>query len=169
MPDPGVSDRERLLRLIDGGPEVARELQQQRETTPEPVRPAEEKKPAPAAPVVAPVAVSQRKVPAFSEKHRVRLAQAALAAIVVMFAVYSVTEMMKSRIAPASAAKLETPETLRLVGVDWGDVPVALLEDTGSGKTYFVRKNDQVRGARVLEIQKDHVSIFLNGKNLELR
>ena len=58
---------------------------------------------------------------------------------------------------------------LRLVGVDWGEPPVALLEDLKTGKTYFARKNDKIHATRVKEIHKDKVVVVVHGKTLELR
>ena len=166
MPDPNVStDRERLLRLIDGGPEVIKEMQQQRAVLSP--KPAEEKEPL--QPIPAPQAHGGPKASALSEAQRVQLAQAVLAAIVVVFALYFFADVLKSKNRVPTAAAAATEGQLRLVGVDWSDAPVALLEDTVSGKTYFVRKNDTVRGARVKEIQKDHVSLFMGGKMVELR
>jgi hypothetical protein len=58
---------------------------------------------------------------------------------------------------------------LRLVGVDWGNPPVALLEDLKSGKTYFARKGDKIKETRLKEIFKDKVLVVFHGKMLELR
>ena len=58
---------------------------------------------------------------------------------------------------------------LRLVGVDWGEPPVALLEDLVTGKTYFARKNERVKGSRVKQILKDKVLVSFHGKDVELQ
>lgn len=46
---------------------------------------------------------------------------------------------------------------LKLVGIDWSEVPVALVENTATGKTHFLRQGDSVGGARVQLIFKDKV------------
>jgi hypothetical protein len=170
MPGPEATDRERLLRLIDGGPDVVRELQAERAAE-APKAPVAEPRPAPAPLAAAPAPAASPK-PRLSEKQKVRLAQAALAAMVAVFAIWSLTGALKNvpKTAPPSQ---EVPaggvDSLRLVGVDWAERPVALLEDKVSGKTYFVKKNDTVLGARVKDIQKDHVTVSFRGKAVELR
>jgi hypothetical protein len=166
MPGPEATDRERLLRLIDGGPEVVRELQAERAAE-APKRAAPEAKPAPAQ-LTAP---SAKPKPSLSEAQKVRLAQAGLAAIVAVFAIWAVAGALKDRPKAAAPAQdiASSVDSLRLVGVDWAERPVALLEDKVSGKTYFVKKNDAVLGARVKDIQKDHVTVYHRGKVVELR
>ena len=154
MPDPGVSDRERLLRLIDGGPDVVKEVQQQREAS-------TEKKPVPVVPVVK----SGLNVSA--------VIKMALAMILLLFAIHSFTELVRSmgktENAVTSSASGEPGVGLRLVGVDWSDAPVALLEDLKTGKTYFAKKNDRIKGTRIQQIFKDKVLVSFHGKTAELR
>jgi len=58
---------------------------------------------------------------------------------------------------------------LKLVGVDWGGNPVALIEDTKTAKTYFVKKGESVKELTVLEIFRDRVKLRYDNKVLELK
>lgn len=62
-----------------------------------------------------------------------------------------------------------TPAGLKLVGVDWGGNPVALIEDTKTGKTYFVKKGESVKESRVMEIFRDGVTLRYDNKVIELK
>ncbi|TSA56667.1 hypothetical protein D4R42_03125 [bacterium] len=62
-----------------------------------------------------------------------------------------------------------TPAGLKLVGVDWGGNPVALIEDTQTKKTYFVKKGESIKESRVLEIFRDRVSLRYDNKIVELK
>ena len=170
MPDPSVSNRERLLRLIDGGPEVVKEVQEER------VAP-DEKKPVP----VVPAAAAPDSPSAPSKIDPTKITWMVLVFALIVFVVHSLTGLFHpagktEKTTPASPAAVKEKERpsdldagLRLVGVDWSDAPVALLEDVKSGKTYFARKNDKIQGARVKEILKNKVVVIFRGKELELR
>ena len=62
-----------------------------------------------------------------------------------------------------------TPGELKLVGVDWGGNPVALIEDTKTGKTYFVKKGESVKELTVLEIFRDSVKLRYDNTTVELK
>ena len=183
MPDPNTSDRERLLRLIDGGADVLKEVQQQRE------EPAAEKKPVTVVPTAAGAAKPAPADIAFSLKRWWLKSGLKTSSIIKLFlaltllavAVYSFTNVVRSMgkadktassAAPAVSQERDLGENgigLRLVGVDWGDDPVALLEDLKTGRTYFAKKNDKIKDARIKQIAKDKVTVFFRGKNMELR
>ena len=171
MPDPDVSNLERLLRLIDGGPEVVKEVQQQREVPPE-------KKPVP----VVPSSASPK--PKATDTGTATAAKMAAAGALVLCMVLSVVVLLRAwpkqghpvvppqNAVPAAAEKSYEDTAgagVRLVGVDWGEPPVALLEDLKTGKTYFVKKNDKVRDLSVKQIFKDKVVASFHGRNVELR
>lgn len=64
----------------------------------------------------------------------------------------------------------EEPQAeLKLVGVDWGGNPVALIEDTRTQKTYFVKKGESIKEFRVMDIFKDRVSLRYGNKVVELK
>ncbi len=58
---------------------------------------------------------------------------------------------------------------LKLVGVDWGGNPVALIEDTQIKKTYFVKKGESVKDLKVMDIFRDRVTLRYDNKVVELK
>lgn len=48
---------------------------------------------------------------------------------------------------------------LKLVGIDWDEEPVAMIEDVQSGKTYFLKKDTSLKDIKVINIQQDKVTI----------
>ena len=178
-----ISDRARLLKLIDGQPNAA------------PAGPEN-----PATPVDLPekaysalTKLKGRYGPrVLSGFHRLGLDKKEgvlliLVCVAVLF--FLVPRFFKGKKvvpAPAAAAQVSAPPDtvqpsrlppeeagprigIRLVGVDWGEVPVALVEDTGTGRTYFVKENDKILGSRVKSIEKDRVLVSYRGQNVELR
>lgn len=57
---------------------------------------------------------------------------------------------------------------LQLVGIAWGEYPEAMIRDKGDGRTYFLKKNQQFKGIKVLEVSKDRVLVEYGGKTKEL-
>ena len=168
MPDPNAN-RERLLRLIDGGGEALREMHEQQE-------------PAKTEPLKTPVPIAARassgwkaRLPSLSERDAARIAQAALLSIIVLAVLHYGTEILKAlpNPRPADPAAVSAPEEgsgtgLRLVGVDLSGPPVAMLEDLKTGKTYFARVNDRVKDVRVKHIVKNKVLVSAHGRTVEL-
>ena len=71
-------------------------------------------------------------------------------------------------------AKAEAPSGqpvagLKLEGVDWGGNPVALIENTQTGKTYFLKKAETVKDLKVMEIFRDRVKLRYDNKVVELK
>jgi hypothetical protein len=58
---------------------------------------------------------------------------------------------------------------LKLVGIDWDEEPVAMLEDTQSGKTYFAKKDTSIKDIKVLNIQQDRVTISRGNMIAEIK
>ncbi len=172
MPGPNESDRERLLRLIDGGPEIVKEVQEERQPI------VEEKKT---------VVVDKKIVPGPFEKllGRIRLDARRITKIILGFILlilmlrfasdflksFGKSEKVSSPVAVGHPGGVsdDVGTGLRLVGVDWGEPPVALLEDLKTGKTYFARKDEKIKETRVKQIFKDKVVVVFHGKTLELR
>ncbi len=75
-------------------------------------------------------------------------------------------ELIKAK---AWASSAEPIANLKLVGVDWGGNPVALIEDTKTQKTYFVKKGESVKDLMVMEIFRDRVRLRYDNKVLELK
>ncbi len=175
MSDSKVSDRARLIRLIDGGPDAVREAQEAREKLIADSPPLSIKE---AAPSLAP----KRSMPELGMLIRiVGLFVLVLLAIWLVRMSWHMTEKPTTtastlasppktdRQLTADAALDESGMGLRLVGVDWSESPVALIEDLRSGKTYFAKKNDKIKGVRIQEIHKDHINVLFKGQAEELR
>lgn len=62
-----------------------------------------------------------------------------------------------------------TVMSFKLVGVDWGGDPVAMIEDTQSGKTYFAKKDTSVREYKVVDILRDRVILGYENKTIEIK
>lgn len=58
---------------------------------------------------------------------------------------------------------------LKLVGIDWDDEPVAMIEDVQSGKTYFAKENTFIKDIKVLRIQQDKVTISRGNTTEEIK
>ena len=184
MPEPespNSSNRERLLRLIDGGPEIVNEVKE--EITPKPEEPvapapASEKAPSPKAPAEPPPV--KLKTPIL-DKDILKLLKMLMVAILIFVCLHYVSDIARTLTRENVTPSVPVPESassvsqdpsgigLRLVGVDWGEEPVALLEDIGTGKTYFVRRNDRVKGVHVKQIEKNKVMVFAHGQTMELQ
>ncbi len=174
MPDPNESDRDRILRLIDGGPEVLKEVQEERGAKSAEEAPKEQKVPA----------ASWRSKITFLDKDLLKLLKLLLAFALIFVCLYYASELLKTmKKSPAVASPVrggavdltstedESGVGLRLVGVDSSDAAssVALLENLKSGKTYFARLNDRVGDAKVTQIEKNKVVVSVHGKTVELR
>ncbi len=72
---------------------------------------------------------------------------------------------------PASRGNEEVMEKIqgiRLVGISWGDEPLAMVEDSSTGRTYFLKKNQEFHGVKVQEIQKQKIIVTYEGQEAEL-
>src|SRR3989441_11196075 len=53
----------------------------------------------------------------------------------------------------------ERAKTLKLVGISWGPVPVAMIEDTATRETSFLREQESINQIRIKAILRDRVII----------
>lgn len=53
----------------------------------------------------------------------------------------------------------ERAKTLKLVGISWGPVPVAMIEDTATRETSFLRERESINQIRIKAILRDRVVI----------
>ncbi|MFH2138398.1 MAG: hypothetical protein ABII88_07795 [Candidatus Omnitrophota bacterium] len=58
---------------------------------------------------------------------------------------------------------------LKLVGISWGEVPDAIIENGNLNKTYFVKKGSGVEDMQVKDILKDMVILSFEGEVFELK
>ena len=56
----------------------------------------------------------------------------------------------------------------KLVGISWGDKPLAMVEDSSSGRTYFLRQGQEINGVKVQAISKEKVTLTYEGEEGEL-
>lgn len=56
----------------------------------------------------------------------------------------------------------------KLVGISWGDEPLAMLEESASGRTYFLKKGQEFKGIKVQQIDKERVKLTFEGQEAEL-
>lgn len=72
----------------------------------------------------------------------------------------------------SSQAIDQATENLRLVGISFAPSPkdsYAMIEDTSTKITYFVKKDQAILGVKVADIEKDRVVLSLNDFQKELR
>lgn len=70
---------------------------------------------------------------------------------------------------PAPNKVTEKAGKLNLVGISWSaDNPLAMIEDTESGKTFFLRAGQEINGLKVQEIQKEKVIVTYEGEEAAL-
>lgn len=181
---PGPSDRERLLKLIDSA-------------APAPSAPVAAPRPAvavsapdPTAPLARPPQVVfewkeraarvydrvRAAVTAPEADHRFPMATA-VSIILVAAVLFLGIDRWRTWSATREVATVSEAESravgeslgLKLVGVDWSEVPVALVENTSTGKTHFLRQGDGINGARVQLIFKDKVIFNTSKGRIALR
>lgn len=70
--------------------------------------------------------------------------------------------------AATAAALEEALKNFKLVGLLWESEPVAMIEDLSAQRTFFLRKDQEIKNVRVLEILKDRVRVSYQGAQGEL-
>ncbi len=75
--------------------------------------------------------------------------------------------------APEDAAGAPNPladalASLKLVGISFGEEPLAMVEDVATGRTFFLKKGQEVKGMKVQEIGKEKVVVTYEGQEGEL-
>ncbi len=62
----------------------------------------------------------------------------------------------------------EALQAIKLVGISWSDNPLALIEDVSNGRTYFLRKGQEMKGIKIQDISKEKVMVTYQGQEGEL-
>ena len=70
---------------------------------------------------------------------------------------------------PAGERLFDLSQNLRLVGISWSDEPDAMIEDTESMRTFFVKRGQMVGKLKVQAILKDKVILSYEGAEVELK
>jgi hypothetical protein len=71
--------------------------------------------------------------------------------------------------AAPSSKVAEATQNLRLVGISWSDDPDAMVEDTKTLKTFFVKKGQSIGDVKVENITREKVILRLDRELIELR
>ena len=79
------------------------------------------------------------------------------------------TEVMEEDIIPASETIAEMVQNLKLVGISWSKSPDAMIEDTESVRTFFVKRGQMIGKLKVQAIFKDKVILSYEGAEVELK
>jgi len=81
-------------------------------------------------------------------------------------------EVVQEEVTPKDMRKIvEQAKELKLVGVSWlntADSASALIENTGSGITYFLKRGETINGVAVKEIFADSVILSYEGDDIKL-
>jgi len=70
---------------------------------------------------------------------------------------------------PAIKEVAKKTEGFKLVGISWSDEPDAMIEDSKSKKTFFVKIGDLINDVKVESISKDKVILSYEGEEVELK
>lgn len=62
----------------------------------------------------------------------------------------------------------EMAKDLSLVGISWGEEPLAMVEDKKANKTHFLKKGDMLDNLKVEDVLKDRVILSFMGETMEL-
>jgi hypothetical protein len=68
-----------------------------------------------------------------------------------------------------SEKALEATKNLKLVGISWSDNPDAMIEDSKTMRTFFVKRGDVVGDIKVEAIFKDKVVLNFAGEDVDLK
>ena len=62
----------------------------------------------------------------------------------------------------------EALQAVKLVGISWGDEPLAMVEDVQTGRTYFLKRGQEFKGIKVQEVSREKVLVTVDGQEGEL-
>jgi len=62
----------------------------------------------------------------------------------------------------------ERAKTLKLVGISWGSVPVAMIEDTAKHETSFLKERESINQIRIKAILRDRVVLSYGNAEYDL-
>ena len=83
--------------------------------------------------------------------------------------IFSMERKKKSAEGPSEGV-LEATKSLKLVGISWSGDPDAMIENSKTQKTYFVKKGKTIEGGIKIEaIFKDKVVLSYEGEEVELK
>jgi hypothetical protein len=68
-----------------------------------------------------------------------------------------------------SSKAAQAAQDLHLVGISWSVSPEAMIEDSKTGRTFFVKRGELVNDMKVEMIHKDRVILRFESERIELR
>ncbi len=83
-------------------------------------------------------------------------------------AAQSVPDTASAAPATPSAPIQEIMQSIKLVGISFGDEPLAMIEDVQTGRTYFLKRGQELKGIKVQSISKEKVVVTHDGQEAEL-
>lgn len=83
-----------------------------------------------------------------------------------IFSPLSSSKAAQAEIGAVAAA--EAIKDLSLVGIYWGEIPEAMIEDTEEKKTYFLKVGQHIRGLKVEAIFEDRIILEYDNQTVEL-
>ncbi|MSR77222.1 MAG: hypothetical protein EXS63_03200 [Candidatus Omnitrophica bacterium] len=70
---------------------------------------------------------------------------------------------------PKSDKMAKIMQSIKLVGISWTNTsPLAMIEQTESGKTYFLKRGQEINGLKVQNIEKEKVTVTYEGEEASL-
>lgn len=83
---------------------------------------------------------------------------------------YIVEEVKDVVVVDPTDNAIEATKHLRLVGISWSNDPDAMVEDTRSARTFFVKRGQMIGGKiKVQAISKESIILMYEGQEVELR
>jgi len=64
---------------------------------------------------------------------------------------------------------MEMTQNLKLVGISWSNDPDAMIEDTKTTRTFFVKRGQMISEVKVKDIARDKVVLTYDGEDIDLR
>lgn len=60
-------------------------------------------------------------------------------------------------------------QSLKLVGISWtGEIPLAMIEEVQSGKTFFLKQGQEINRLKVQRIDKEKITVTYEGEEADL-
>ncbi len=78
-------------------------------------------------------------------------------------------EMAQQLPPPAGPSVEELVKDFRLVGIAWGEKPIAMIEQVSQQHTYFVKAGESLAPFTVKAVLRDHILLTLDQREIELR
>jgi hypothetical protein len=78
-------------------------------------------------------------------------------------------KIAEARVSGDTSRLMEMTQNLKLVGISWSNDPDAMIEDTKTTRTFFIKRGQMISELKVKDIAKDKVVLTYDGEDVELR